>query len=70
MKKYPILNLTKDDLYQLAEDLENEEEQKKMIKKIDGLKDNQMKYLANRLGELYCETYYWNTLLDLVRGLR
>jgi DNA ligase (NAD+) len=43
------------------------EEKAKMIKKIDRLKDNQMQYIATKLGELYCETDYWDTLLDLFR---
>jgi len=66
-KKYPILFLTKDDLY---EEIEDRKDEKELTKKIDNLTDDQMKYLARKLGELYCETDYWTTLFELFKELK
>jgi len=66
-KKYPILFLTKDDLY---EEIEDRKDEKELTKKIDNLTDDQMKYLARKLGELYCGTDYWTTLFELFKELK
>ena len=62
-KYYSILRLSKDDIIQAYEDLD--ELTPKIEKRVEELKPIQMKYLANKLGELYCEADYWTTLKDL-----
>jgi len=64
-KKYPILNLTKDDIIQCYKDA-GESIPSKQIK---NLSEDNMRYIARKLGELYCETDYWETLKSLFEGL-
>lgn len=64
---YSILRLSKDDITQVYED--NDELTPEIKKKINQLNDTQMKYLANMLGEAYCETDYWTTLRLGFEGL-
>ena len=66
-KKYVILRLTKDDI---RNTIENDGNEKELLEKIDALDDTQMKYLANKLGELYCEDDYWETLRNLFLDMR
>ena len=67
MKRFPILFLTKADLFQVVEGLDNEKELRKQIR---ALSDDKMRWLATKLGEGYCSDDYWNFLLDLFIDIR
>jgi hypothetical protein len=56
-EKYCILNLTREDV---AEVSNNETAY--------SLSEFQMQRIARKLGELYCETDYWETLKNLVKN--
>lgn len=56
---FPISRLHRDDIKHLYEDNSNYE---KICDSVDNLSDQEMEYIARKLGDDYCEQLFWTSL--------
>jgi hypothetical protein len=63
-KFYPITRLCKDDIIEAFEGEDTKFDIKKETKKIS---DKEMKWIARRLADDYCEQLYWESLRYLAK---
>jgi hypothetical protein len=62
---YPITSLRKDDLRELFRDARKGEPPARVCRRIDALSEADIRYMAGKLAEVFCNCCYWDALLAI-----
>ena len=65
-KMYSITAVCKDDVEQVF--MDRKERTKKIKQMIKGLSDDDMKNIASKMADAYCNCCYWDTLYEIIKN--
>lgn len=70
-KNYNITGFCKEDIVQAFKDVADDENSIEILmieKKIKKLKDSDMKWIASKMSDMYCECCFWISLREIINS--